>query len=334
MYEHFKPLLWCMGAAGLYHEPPPEDASWPRKIFSTRTYCLIISVLLWLNWLRYIPIFFLGIHDFRPFELLSFCWFLQGALNGLICFRACAKKDHMAEFIRMWNIFKADNEMKREDLTLSRREIWPWLIACLIFSWSFIALDFFMYLAGLLGMFERGQVWLNTYLKPFPLVSVNYAICLIIEIFLTSAWIFPFSLIIVTTIGLIKIASNFERNMEEDMDAAQDQWPWSSSDTPDETKTSLPISQPPDIKKWRKCHLKICDLVQQLDKDYGMIILTFSLVAVPKLCYITYNLIHTLASGFTTRFHAMNVYWFVFTVLNITLILVSANILHEKVNNN
>lgn len=325
MLEHFIPLLWCMRVVGLYHEPPPKDATWLRKIFSARTYCLIITTILWLNWMRYIPVFFIGIVGFNPFELLTFCWFLQGALNCTICFRACTNKDHLLEFSRLWSIFKREHE----EFMFTRREMLKWLVGCMLFACFFIIVDFSMLIAGLADIYTRGQIWLNSYLRPFPHYPINYVLYFIMEIFLTSAWIFPFCLIVLSTIGLIKVTSNLRTAMEDEITFCQGVWPWPSCDSSEEN-ISL-TSRPPDVPKWRIVHLRICDMARQLDKDFCMILLTFSLVAVPKTCYITYNLIHTVASAFTSSFHIMNVYWFVFTVLTLIVIFMSANILHGKV---
>ncbi|ELU17667.1 hypothetical protein CAPTEDRAFT_221497 [Capitella teleta] len=324
MLENLGPITWAMRISGLYHQLPDEQASKAKRWFSARTYCLVVTVLLWLNLLRYVPVFFMGVIGWNPLELLTFCWFFQGAINATLCFRACSNPKHLKEFDRLWKLFKVDTDVQNVPLVFPKSEMVIWIVICLIYASVFIFLDFFLYGAGGAGIFERGQIWLDTYIEPATKSIYVYVLFMCVELFLCAAWMFPFCLIMLVTIGLYKVASKLEDFIKDDVQVCQEDWPWNDQ------LSGAPMDRIPDIATWRYYHSRVCDMVSQLDKDFSMFILSFSFVAIPKTCFITYRLIHVFMSKFELTFHVMNLYWLVFTVLNITCVLLSATILHKK----
>jgi hypothetical protein len=155
MLENFGIVLWCMRLTGLYHRAPEKDATLAQRVFSGRTYCLVITILLWLNLMRYIPVFFIGVFGLNPFEMLTFTWFLQGAINAALCFRACTKRDHLEEFDCKWKTFKVDADMKNAKLVFEKKEMHVWIALVLTFAFIFLFLDFFCILTGVAAVFDR-----------------------------------------------------------------------------------------------------------------------------------------------------------------------------------
>ncbi|KAJ8034895.1 hypothetical protein HOLleu_21916 [Holothuria leucospilota] len=195
-YHGMAPILNVMRFFGLWHSNviDPHGSKMKsrgvfRKIVSGRTYGIVVLTLLWFNFLRFVPAFFVGSvldPERLYFKIIYLTFMLQCALNHTVIYYAISRKKRMCQFFHHWETAIQFHPHCAVDLKWLRRWSWTFVaigttyISCHILNQSF----------GVFGPLEHVRNSTDIFVAPFPRHTVLHLIVLLCNIFCFASWIF------------------------------------------------------------------------------------------------------------------------------------------------
>ncbi|KAK7491008.1 hypothetical protein BaRGS_00017704, partial [Batillaria attramentaria] len=111
IFYDLKPLLFSMSLVGLYFDVEEAAISTERtrktnltRRLGHKVYCLLVCGALWFQFLRYIPVFWVGVDYVEGLtapRLMCLLWLFQSAFSATLIFRGCAFQDRIPLFFKL-----------------------------------------------------------------------------------------------------------------------------------------------------------------------------------------------------------------------------------------
>ena len=311
LQEALKPLTTSMKLFGIYHLPSSTKVE-PSKTWQTKLketvkhinvvgiYSFAVMILIWANFLRYIP-------GMMPFDsnfslrIIILIWFGYVAFISTIMFIACGRYSHLQLFYKHWNIVFNDASDVFKNLRLSN-----FVIIGTVVSWIIALSD----LAGIILLFFMEDTeFKKEVIRPFPNRVVITTTLFVIIIFAGGIIAFSISFVIILC-HIIKLTFN---ELSEYL--------------------ILQIKDgghriPKCLMECRQLHVDLCECVTILDRSFGMLLAVLLGVNVPLACFILYQFV---SYDLGVIMLSVCVLWFVSSVLTMLVVTISAALVHEAV---
>ena len=289
LQETSRPLLLALRVFGLYHDPSEPSKIAPEHSFSAHrsgvkhttftyistAYSGIITLVLLLNILRYIPAFFVG-HEFNSeltvFRVIVAGYFFNCFLNTAILFFACHKSDRLNAFFGYYNKISTDEIARKLKIRTScpklRRRV-------LLISLIAVGLVLLNTGGGLYVTFydiKGGSA--TTFTNPFPTHFTTLAMVSIVTLYCSAAWIIP--VVFITT-----FASVLRYQLGVVTESIKDLM---------DTREKCVIKR---LNDFRIKHLHFTRAIGLLDRDFKYLFATSYISSLWLCCFILYQLINS-----------------------------------------
>ncbi|KAK6183507.1 hypothetical protein SNE40_010977 [Patella caerulea] len=267
VHDILRPLLKCMQLFGIYYDKFERRSTSGRLFNFSKIYCVFAMVLIWINVLRYIPSFWVGF-DYQPNQtvnrVIKQTWLLQCAITASIILWHCRKGSWDGFYYAWYGVITTgcwSNHINKKTMKMRR--------ICKLFLFLAIVYFIFNILSSLLAVtLFNSSVWIT---NPFP-PNVEIAIViLILELFDLAAWIFPV-IYMIAICYCVKLAfSMVTMCLESSVQKLQ--------------------GFPDDLNDIRLLHLKLCRMVEHLDKPVSIWIVNVVGCNIFLACFIMYDLV-------------------------------------------
>ncbi|XP_050407229.1 uncharacterized protein LOC126822383 [Patella vulgata] len=269
VHDILRPLLKCMQLFGMYYDRFGSGSTSHRLSKFSKVYSVAVIVLVWINVLRYIPSFWVGF-DYQPNHtvnrVIKQTWLLQCAVTTSILLWHCRKGTWNSFYNTWYGIITTGSWSNYINTkTKKMRRI------CKIFLFLGIIYFIFSIFSSLLSeiLFNSSVMLTN----PFP-ANVESAIAIIIfELFDVAAWIFPGMFMIAMCYCLKLAFSMVKLCLESSVQKLQ--------------------GFPDNLNDIRHIHLKLCRMVEHLDKPISLWIVNVVGCNVFLACFIMYDLVRS-----------------------------------------
>lgn len=316
-YEAMSPLFNFMQIMGLWHGEvinPPKVKTKTRKFFNYRNYSILVLIFLWINFIRFVPAFFIGPEldpDRLYFKIIYLTVLLQAALNASVFFWAASSKSMLREyFVHFEKNIQMDSE-NRIDLVWLRKR-------CKIFTGiaiTYITFHFLNQTVGVFGPIESVRNSTNIFIAPFDPHPALHVACVFLNVFDFAAWIFPLLYFLLTCVLMSRLFSSFDDRFGDEID-----------------KAAVSKIFPPGFEKLRRQHQALCDSVESgNDGAFMYINLITYLTMGPLACFMLYQLVFASNIQGNLSAYLMYTIWLTSIFFNICVVSWFAAVMSSKV---
>ena len=309
LYKALLPIIKCMEVFGIWHSEAicPEKRqikkSTLRKIFNSKNYSILVMILLWFNWLRFVPAFFVG-SGLDPsilyFKVIYIAFLTQCALNQSVIFWTTSKPERMAAFFDHWEKNIQCNPVTAATVCWVRKRAIIFSVIGVIYVVLHTLNQSSSVFSPVEGIFNASQI----FAAPFIPNAGIHLMIIIINIFNLAVWIYPIFLLIIFTMLLRRQFEELNDRIETAVNDASEKGIF-----------------PPNFAALRNQHNNLCIAVDKADK--GMFtylnVITYGTM-VPLACFLFYNLIF---SGGETRgitAYLMYIVWIISIFINVCVV--------------
>ncbi len=303
----FTSLLRSMAVVGLFHnlhmlEKKPQHIIW-HKIH--KWYCLLIIGLFGINIIQFVPSFWLSkgiIGKDYIVLIIPFAWFIQCTANALILFRSCSSHHSVKEITK----FQKQNLHHVPEKYIKKSK--HLVVVVTTIAWLFTLLNILAVNWACFWASPSIQAQMAALLHPYSNFIVYKIVSLCLHILTTPAWIFP--------ISYYYILSNVPQ-----------MWFSVLNDRISKQIEDSGMHFPPEFEESRKCHDKVCHLVDVINKDFKYLIAVSYFTNLPISMLLIQELIIKELSPMT----ALYIFWAIINTLNVVVLTMGAASLHERV---
>ena len=289
LQETTRSLLLAMKVFGLFHDPSVASRIQPEHCLRTHrsgiqqtaftyistAYSGIITLVLLLNLLRYIPAFFVG-HDFTSeltvFRVIVIGWYFNCFLNIAIIFYACYRKDRLNKFFEYYNKISTDEIARKLKIQTNcarfRRNVCLGTIIAIVLVLFNTVGSLYMVFSDL----ENGSAIVMT--NPLPVHYSSLALVAILSLYCSAAWILPVVFVITFASVLRHQLGTVTKSIKDLMD----------------TKEKCVIRR---LNDFRLKHLHYTKAIDLLDRDFQYLFAALYITALWMCCFILYQLVNT-----------------------------------------
>ena len=312
LFKTVKPLFLSMKLVGLYHTNKLQHRNSngskvnKQKLFARFTissaYSIFVIIVLSVNLLRLIWVFDSNesLENGLLFKLSFTNWYLLCLINAIACYLGAARYHNIPEFFLKWNEICPKMEPKCH--TYARNK--SILTTFLCWFGVFINMGTSIYSVLFTNV-------LNNYLGPFTdnnseiVFYVAKILFLIINIYCSTAWIFPSGLTYLISMLLVKEFTTFNENLKKDFNYNYRLCAFK-------------------LEKYRQTHQAICTLTGHADDFLNIHFAAAFLVHMANFTMLLYSMMITKDLTSLPIVLFMYIVWIVATAVFLGIDLVSA----------
>lgn len=309
LYKALSPIIKCMEVFGIWHSEAicPEKRQMKksalRKIFNSKNYSILVMILLWFNWLRFVPAFFVGSGldpNILYFKVIYIAFLTQCALNQSVIFWTTSKPERIAAFFDHWEKNIQCNPVTAATVCWVRKRAMIFSVIGVIYVVLHTLNQSSSVFSPVEGIFNASQIFAAPFI-PNPGIHL---MIIIINIFNLAVWIYPIFLLIIFTMLLRRQFEELNDRIETSIDSASEKGIF-----------------PPNFGALRSQHNNLCIAVDKADK--GMFtylnVITYSTM-VPLACFLFYNLIFSGGGTRGITAYLMYIVWIISIFINVCVV--------------
>ncbi|PIK59937.1 hypothetical protein BSL78_03157 [Apostichopus japonicus] len=309
-YHGMSPLLNAMRVFGLWHsnviDPHGSKVTKRglfRKIVNGKLYGVIVMIVLWLNFLRFVPSFFVGAvldPDRLYFKMIYVTFLLQCALNHTAIFLAITRKSSICQFFHHWEVAIQSDHYNRINLKWLRRWCRIFAVVGIIYITSHILNQTF----GVFGPIESIRNSSDIFVAPFSRHIALHLYVIISNIFGFASWIYTIFLFVTVCICFIRQFENFDARFARAI-----------------TKARARNVFPENFEDLRHDHEDLCYAVRLCnDSLFTYLNLIAYGTMVPLACFLLYNLLFSNSISGHYSAYFMYIVWLLSIFVNICVV--------------
>lgn len=328
LYQGLKPILLTMKVLGMFHSKQYQDLRDENMCDKTKTaltpnptsrrriptasqiYCFIIMILVIFNALRSLYIFAVE-GTFGPallFNIVSVAWYFMCAANSIAYFRACHESHCLPKLCVSSQAIYEDGKDDPHRVSSCRRKAYAYTVICiLLVSFNVAGTGYMLIRTNLFTVFT------TPFTNSFEHHHVVVGFYLILQLYLSSLWLFPAALHFLLCLVIHAQFKTFNQHLKKTL------------------KEHSGDGLPSDFERLRHKHNLLCDVVEHADSflaPYSGAVIVQCLVGI---CLLLYNLVSYEAVRSEGLVVAVTMFWVVADLITMGFLCLGGALINEEV---